>query len=171
MQKVEASKIFKDQKDSYSQSVGRLFLDSRLGICWYMHSLPPCVLQTVQVMYRENTQHLRRFSHCFVQNVNKSISKWCRLSGMTKCRWDLQGFFSMMTTLVPGNFSAASQSCVSFRFSVWCLCHKVWQEGFQASPSPAAAHKHLCCACGQDKDQTEDGLLSYERWKPAPSGD
>uniref|UniRef100_A0A671Y0H4 Myosin Ic, paralog a n=1 Tax=Sparus aurata TaxID=8175 RepID=A0A671Y0H4_SPAAU len=30
MQKVEASKIFKDQKDSYPQSVGRLFLDSRL---------------------------------------------------------------------------------------------------------------------------------------------
>uniref|UniRef100_A0A671Y226 Myosin Ic, paralog a n=1 Tax=Sparus aurata TaxID=8175 RepID=A0A671Y226_SPAAU len=28
MQKVEASKIFKDQKDSYPQSVGRLFLDS-----------------------------------------------------------------------------------------------------------------------------------------------
>uniref|UniRef100_A0A8C4IJ84 Myosin-Ic n=1 Tax=Dicentrarchus labrax TaxID=13489 RepID=A0A8C4IJ84_DICLA len=32
MQKVEASEIFKDQKDSYPQSVGRLFLDSRLGI-------------------------------------------------------------------------------------------------------------------------------------------
>uniref|UniRef100_A0A8C4ILH6 Myosin-Ic n=1 Tax=Dicentrarchus labrax TaxID=13489 RepID=A0A8C4ILH6_DICLA len=30
MQKVEASEIFKDQKDSYPQSVGRLFLDSRL---------------------------------------------------------------------------------------------------------------------------------------------
>lgn len=50
MQKVEASKIFKDQKDSYPQSVGRLFLDSRLGICWYMHSLPPRLLQTIQVM-------------------------------------------------------------------------------------------------------------------------
>uniref|UniRef100_A0A7N8X8E9 Myosin Ic, paralog a n=1 Tax=Mastacembelus armatus TaxID=205130 RepID=A0A7N8X8E9_9TELE len=32
MQKVVASEIFKDQKDSYPQSVGRLFLDSRLGI-------------------------------------------------------------------------------------------------------------------------------------------
>ncbi|XP_041864369.1 unconventional myosin-Ic isoform X2 [Melanotaenia boesemani] len=30
MQKVVASEIFKDQKDSYPQSVGRLFLDSRL---------------------------------------------------------------------------------------------------------------------------------------------
>uniref|UniRef100_A0A3Q0SBG7 Myosin Ic, paralog a n=1 Tax=Amphilophus citrinellus TaxID=61819 RepID=A0A3Q0SBG7_AMPCI len=30
MQKVAASEIFKDQKDSYPQSVGRLFLDSRL---------------------------------------------------------------------------------------------------------------------------------------------
>lgn len=30
-QKVIASEIFKDQKDSYPQSVGRLFLDSRLG--------------------------------------------------------------------------------------------------------------------------------------------
>lgn len=30
MQKVLASEIFKDQKDSYPQSVGRLFLDSRL---------------------------------------------------------------------------------------------------------------------------------------------
>lgn len=30
-QKVIASDIFKDQKDSYPQSVGRLFLDSRLG--------------------------------------------------------------------------------------------------------------------------------------------
>lgn len=34
--KVTASEIFKDQKDSYPQSVGRLFLDSRLGMCWYM---------------------------------------------------------------------------------------------------------------------------------------
>uniref|UniRef100_A0A8C3ACA2 Myosin Ic, paralog a n=1 Tax=Cyclopterus lumpus TaxID=8103 RepID=A0A8C3ACA2_CYCLU len=32
MQKVIASEIFKDQKDSYPQGVGRLFLDSRLGI-------------------------------------------------------------------------------------------------------------------------------------------
>uniref|UniRef100_A0A8D0APB3 Myosin Ic, paralog a n=1 Tax=Sander lucioperca TaxID=283035 RepID=A0A8D0APB3_SANLU len=32
MQKVVASEIFKDQKDSYPQGVGRLFLDSRLGI-------------------------------------------------------------------------------------------------------------------------------------------
>uniref|UniRef100_A0A8D3EEU5 Unconventional myosin-Ic-like n=1 Tax=Scophthalmus maximus TaxID=52904 RepID=A0A8D3EEU5_SCOMX len=31
VQKVVASEIFKDQKDSYPQSVGRLFLDSRLG--------------------------------------------------------------------------------------------------------------------------------------------
>lgn len=31
-QKVIASEIFKDQKDSYPQSVGRLFLDSRLGM-------------------------------------------------------------------------------------------------------------------------------------------
>lgn len=91
MQKVEASKIFKDQKDSYPQSVGRLFLDSRLGICWYMHSLPPRLLQTYRWWTKKNTQHLRKFSHCFVQNVSKSISKWCRLSGMTKCRWDLQG--------------------------------------------------------------------------------
>lgn len=34
--KVTASEIFKDQKDSYPQSVGRLFLDSRLGMCSYM---------------------------------------------------------------------------------------------------------------------------------------
>lgn len=33
MQKVVASEIFKDQKDGYPQSVGRLFLDSRLGTC------------------------------------------------------------------------------------------------------------------------------------------
>uniref|UniRef100_A0A4W6FN10 Myosin Ic, paralog a n=1 Tax=Lates calcarifer TaxID=8187 RepID=A0A4W6FN10_LATCA len=32
VQKVVASEIFKDQKDNYPQSVGRLFLDSRLGI-------------------------------------------------------------------------------------------------------------------------------------------
>uniref|UniRef100_A0A3B4XW28 Myosin Ic, paralog a n=1 Tax=Seriola lalandi dorsalis TaxID=1841481 RepID=A0A3B4XW28_SERLL len=32
VQKVVASEIFKDQKDSYPQSVGRLFLDTRLGI-------------------------------------------------------------------------------------------------------------------------------------------
>lgn len=34
-QKVIASEIFKDQKDSYPQSVGRLFLDSRLGTRCY----------------------------------------------------------------------------------------------------------------------------------------
>lgn len=33
--KVTASEIFKDQKDSYPQSIGRLFLDSRLGMWIY----------------------------------------------------------------------------------------------------------------------------------------
>uniref|UniRef100_A0A8D0AND5 Myosin Ic, paralog a n=1 Tax=Sander lucioperca TaxID=283035 RepID=A0A8D0AND5_SANLU len=40
MQKVVASEIFKDQKDSYPQGVGRLFLDSRLGI-----NTSPCASQ------------------------------------------------------------------------------------------------------------------------------
>uniref|UniRef100_A0A671Y6E2 Myosin Ic, paralog a n=1 Tax=Sparus aurata TaxID=8175 RepID=A0A671Y6E2_SPAAU len=68
MQKVEASKIFKDQKDSYPQSVGRLFLDSRL------------------VMYRENTQHLRRFSHCFTLGNDKVQY------GVSVIKYDRRGF-------------------------------------------------------------------------------
>uniref|UniRef100_A0A4W6FL93 Myosin Ic, paralog a n=1 Tax=Lates calcarifer TaxID=8187 RepID=A0A4W6FL93_LATCA len=40
VQKVVASEIFKDQKDNYPQSVGRLFLDSRLGT-----NVRPCAPQ------------------------------------------------------------------------------------------------------------------------------
>lgn len=42
MQKVVASEIFKDQKDSYPQSVGKLFLDSRLGTRLCIHCLCTC---------------------------------------------------------------------------------------------------------------------------------
>lgn len=46
MQKVVASEIFKDEKDSYPQGVGRLFLDSRLGTCRYTHHLALYLLST-----------------------------------------------------------------------------------------------------------------------------
>lgn len=49
--------------------------------------------------------------------------------------------------------------------SVRRTSRKVWQEGFQASPSPTAAHEHLCCAGGQDQDQTEDWLRCSPGWK------
>lgn len=50
MQKVVASEIFKDQKDSYPQSVGRLFLDSRLGTCSYRCTLINAVQITKSVI-------------------------------------------------------------------------------------------------------------------------
>ncbi|CAK6953640.1 unconventional myosin-Ic [Scomber scombrus] len=50
LQKVEASEIFKDQKDSYPQSVGRLFLDSRLE-CEQIN------LKVVQTLGNEKVQY------------------------------------------------------------------------------------------------------------------
>ncbi|MEQ2159018.1 Unconventional myosin-Ic [Goodea atripinnis] len=57
MQKVVASEIFKDQKDSYSYSVGRLFLDSRLGKPSYI----PCLTQ----LHKHNR-------HCLVPLLHRT---------------------------------------------------------------------------------------------------
>lgn len=78
MHKVVASEIFKDQKGSYPHSVGRLFLDSRLG---KPSKYPPFTSVS-------KTQHsLTPFIAS--QNESKSASKSYRPSGVRKCRWDL----------------------------------------------------------------------------------
>lgn len=59
MQKVVASEIFKDQKDSYPQSVGRLFLDSRLGTCSY----------TVHTIAKFTSVHLQQRCTKKIRNI------------------------------------------------------------------------------------------------------
>uniref|UniRef100_A0A669EJH4 Myosin Ic, paralog a n=1 Tax=Oreochromis niloticus TaxID=8128 RepID=A0A669EJH4_ORENI len=61
MQKVVASEIFKDQKDSYPQSVGRLFLDSRLDIALSSLSDGMCVLHIIR---EDNKQKGDLLLHC-----------------------------------------------------------------------------------------------------------
>uniref|UniRef100_A0A3B4H002 Unconventional myosin-Ic-like n=2 Tax=Haplochromini TaxID=319058 RepID=A0A3B4H002_9CICH len=61
MQKVVASEIFKDQKDSYPQSVGKLFLDSRLDIALSSLSDGMCVLHITR---EDNKQKGDLLLHC-----------------------------------------------------------------------------------------------------------
>lgn len=77
MQKVVASETFKDQKESYPQSVGRLFLDTRLGKYAYNHST-----RIISTDKHELTRCLY-----FVQSESKSTSKSSRLLAVRKCRW------------------------------------------------------------------------------------
>ena len=56
MQKVVASELFKDQKDSYPQSVGRLFLDSRLGTYSYSYWLTQYLVNITSLQ----TYHIHR---------------------------------------------------------------------------------------------------------------
>lgn len=76
--KVIASEIFKDQKDGYPQTVGRLFLDTRLGT-WWDRAQDSCA--SLQLLAKHETCPCR----C-QQNLSKSAWKCCRPSATTKCR-------------------------------------------------------------------------------------